>query len=802
MKTFVRDLRYAVRMWFRRPGFTVVIVSVLAVCIGANTAMFSVINGVLLRPLSLKDPDHVAVLWERSRQMEDMSIAYPNFIDWQSQNQSFEQLAAFKIDNFNYTDGSDPERIPGKQVTANFFQTLGVNPILGRTFLPEEDKPGAAPTVMVGYNLWNRRFHSDKNLLDKQLLLNGRSYTVVGIMPEDFSFYSDSDLYVPLGLNADKMAERGSHSGLYAVGRLKPGVGIERARAEMGTIASNLAQQYPQSNEGNSIAVVALYEDTVGDFRSSFLILLGAVLLVLLIACANIANLLLAAAATRQREMAVRAATGASRWRLMRQLFTETTTLSVAGGLSGLVLAWVGIRWLMSLAPPDIPRAKEVNIDVWVLGFTALVAVLTGMIFGLAPSLQNSKADLNETLKESGRGSSTTRASRRMRNVLVMVEIALSLILLVGAGLMGKSFMRLRSTDPGFNASNVLTMRFSLPPSKYPDARQYEQFSNNLIERVAGLPGVQSAAVSGGLPLGRGSETSYTIEGRPPAPAGQQSMVVEYAVSSDYFRTMGIPLLKGRYFNEHDREGTGNVVIIDSRLAQKAFPGEEPIGRRLIPAGDTPYEIVGVVGGVMHYGLDKEAKEQIYYPLAPLAQHSGPNLYLSVRTTSEPTALTSAVRRQFYELDKDQPVYDIKAMEERVSQSIAKSRFNTLLLGIFAGIALLLTVIGTYGVISYTVAQRTNEIGIRLALGAQPSHIKRMVLRQGLLLVFIGLAVGLVVAFAINQIMASLLYGVSTTDPIIFVGAAIFLTAVTLLASYVPAHRATRVDPIIALRGQ
>jgi putative ABC transport system permease protein len=800
MRNLALDIRYAMRMWLKRPGFTVVVVTVLALCIGANTAMFSVINAVLLRPLSLREQDRLVVLWERTRQMEDMSVAYPNFLDWQAQGRSFEQLAGFKTDNFNYTDGGDPERVPGKQVTANFFSTLGVEPVLGRTFTPEEDRPGAAPTVLVGYNFWKRRFASDPGLLDKQLMLNGRAYTAIGVLPADFNLYGEGELYTPLGLNADKMTDRAAHSGLYAIGRLRPGASVEGARTEMEALAANLARQYPESNEGNSVAVVSLPEDIVGDYRKSFLTLLGAVALVLLIACANVANLLLAAGAARQQEMAVRAATGASRWRLMRQLFAESTTLSVAGGLAGLVLAWAGIKWLMSLAPPDVPRTKEVGIDLWVLGFTALIAVLTGIVFGLAPSVQISKTDLNTTLKEAGRGSMMAPGSRRMRNALVTVEIALALILLVGAGLMVKSFLRLRATAPGFDANNVLTMRLSLPPTKYTERQQYVQFTDRVLEEVKALPGVRAAAISGGLPLGRGGETSYTIEGRPPdMEAGQQPMVVEYPASSDYFRTMGIPLIKGRYFNDGDREGSPKVVVIDARLAQKAFAGEDPIGRRLIPSGDEPHEIVGIVGDVKHYGLDREAKEQIYYPFA---QRGGANLYLSVRTVQDPASAGPAVRGRIAAIDRDQPVYDVKTMQERVAQSIAKPRFNTLLLAIFAGMALLLTVVGTYGVISYTVAQRTNEIGIRLALGARPSHIKRMVLRQGLLLVFVGLAVGLVVAYAINQIMASLVYGVSTTDPFIFAGAALFLTAVTLLASYVPARRATQVDPVIALRNQ
>jgi putative ABC transport system permease protein len=786
-------------MALREPGFTALIVLVLALGIGANTAMFSVVDAVLLRPLPYKDSDRLVALWEKSNKMEEVSVAYPNFLDWQEQNRVIEQMAAFKRDNFNYTPGGDPERVPGSLVSADFFATLGVNPVFGRAFTRDDDRPGANPVVILSHGFWQRHFASNPSVVGQALKLNGKDYTVVGITPAGFEFNGENDVFVPLGLNADKMSDRGTHPGLYVVGRLKPGVTLEQAHSALDALAANLGQQYPETNGGTHIVLVSLYEDTVGDIRPAFLILLGAVALVLLIACANVANLLLARATSRHKEIAIRAALGASRFRVVRQLLTESVLLSVAGGLLGLLLAVWGVSVLMSLTPPNVPRMKEIGIDSWVLGFTFLVSIVTGVIFGLAPALQTTKIDLSESLKEGGRSATAGAGTRRMRNGLVVAEVAISLMLLIMAGLMIKSFMRLRSVSTGFDTKNVLTMRIALPAARYGEKPQQIQFAEQLLARVSALPGVQAASMSNGIPLGLGSETPYMAEGGAALSVMEQPVAVEFGVTSDYFRAMGIPLLKGRVFTERDNLNAPPVIIIDESLARKAFPGQDPIGKRLIPAGDKPHEIIGVVGDVKHYGPEKKTREQFYYSYL---QEGSANLYLTVRTQSDPLTMIGPVRNQVSSLDKDQPVYDIKTMEARLSQTMAKSSFNTLLLGIFAAVALILSVVGIYGVISYSVTQRTHELGLRLALGAQQSDILKLVIGQGFTLAVIGVVIGIAATLVFSRVMASLLFGVVASDPSIFALASLLLILVALLASYLPAHRAMRIDPIVALRNK
>jgi putative ABC transport system permease protein len=801
MGNLLQDIQYSLHMAIKKPGFTLIVVFVLALGIGANTAMFSVINAVLLRPLPYKDSGQLMALWEQSKQMEEMSVAYPNFLDWQQQNRVFDHMAAFKSDNFNYTEGGgDPERKRGKQVSADFFTVLGVNPIHGRGFSPDDDKPGANPAVIISHAFWQNRLSSNPSLIGQPLKLNGKNYTLTGVLPADFEFNGETDIFVPLGLNADKMMDRGSHPGIYVVGRLKQGLTIEQARASMANVTSNLGQQYPESNAGNSAVVISLYEDTVGNIRTPFLILLGAVALVLLIACANVANLLLARSATRQKEMAIRGAVGATRSRLVRQLLTESVLLSLAGGLLGLLIAVWGIKMLMTLTPPDIPRTKEVGLDFWVLGFTLLVSLVTGIIFGLAPALQASKVNINESLKEGGRSATAGSGTRRVSNMLVIGEIAISLMLLISAGLMIKSFLQLRAISPGFDAGNLLTMQIALPPSKYPDKPQQIRFVEQLSARVATVPGVKAVGMSNGLPLGRGSENPYLAEGQPAMSVEQQPIAVEFGVSPDYFSAMNIPILKGRAFTDRDTENAPKVAIIDESLARKAFPNQDPIGKRLTPVGDIPHEIVGLVPDVKHYGLEKKQKEQFYLSYL---QHGNPNLYLLVRTTGgDPMSIVGLVRSQVSSLDKDQPVYDIKSMEERLSLTMAKPRFNALLLGIFAAVALILSVVGIYGVISYSVNQRIHEIGLRIALGAQRFHIFKMVVGQGLLLALIGIAAGIAGALLFGRVMASLLFGVITTDVTIFACVSLLLAAVAFIACYLPARKATRVDPMVALRNE
>ena len=799
MGNLLQDIRYSIRMALKTRGFTAIVVLVLALGIGANTAMFSVINAVVFRPLPYKDSGQLMALWEQSQQMEEMSVAYPNFLDWQAQNHAFDQMAAFKSDNFNYTESGDPERKRGKQVSGEFFSLLGVNPILGRGFSREDDKPGANPVVIISQAFWQNRLSANSAMIGQPLKLNGKNYTLIGVLPADFEFNGVTDVFVPLGLNADKMMDRGSHPGIYVLGRLKPGLTIKEGAASMASVTSNLGQQYPQTNAGNSAVVISLYEDTVGKIRTAFLILFGAVALVLLIACANVANLLLARSATRQKEIAIRGALGALRTRLIRQLLTESVLLSLVGGVCGLLIAVVGIKLLMTLTPPDIPRTKEVGLDFWVLGFTLLVSLLTGVIFGLAPALQASKVNINESLKEGGRSATAGSGTRRVSNILVIAEVAISLMLLISAGLMIKSFLQLRAVSPGFDAHNLLTMQIALSPTKYPQEPQQMQFVEQLTARIADIPGVKAVGVSNGLPLGRGSETPYLVEGQTALTADQQPVAVEFGITPDYFTAMNIPVLKGRAFSDRDTMNTPRVIIIDESMARKAFPNQDPIGKRLIPLGGAPHEIVGVVRDVKHYGVEKKQKEQFYFSFQ---QHGNPSLYLLVRTAADPMSVVGLVRSQVSSLDRDQPVYDIKSMEERLSLTMAKPRFNALLLGIFATLALILSVVGIYGVISYSVNQRIHEIGLRLALGAQRFQIFKMVIGQGLWLAVIGIAVGIAGAIAFGRVMASLLFGVVTTDLTIFAGVSLLLGLVAFVACYLPARKATRVDPMVALRNE
>jgi len=804
MDTLLNNIRYAYRMLVKSPGFTVMIVFVLALGIGANTAIFSVVNAVLLRPLPYAEPDRLVILWEKGA-TQDTSVSYPNFLDWREQNHAFEQVAAFRRDSFNLVGTGEPERLAGRMVSANFFSTLGAKFLKGRDFPSEEDHVGGNKLVILGHGFWQRRFGGDESIIGKQIALNNQSYTVIGITPADFRFGSDTDIYVLIGQGEEKFYQsRGSHPGIYVLGRLKPGVNLEQGRADMDAIMARLGQQYPQTNTDRRIHIESLYDNTVQDVRSTLFILLGAVGFVLLIACANVANLLLARSAVRQKEIAIRTALGASRWRIVQQLLIESVLLSLVGGGVGLLLALWGTDALKSIVPGEIPRLSEAAIDIRVLLFTMLVSVLTGILFGLVPALHASRVDLNESLKEGERGSTGSR--HRMRGALVIGEVAIALVLLIGAGLMVKSLWRLRTVGTGFDAHNLLTMRLSYA-AKPNDAQNVRLFFEQLEERIKGLPGVESVAFSNGLPFQGASEDSFWVEGRPKIKPTDEMMGVLYIVTPDYFRTLGINLKKGRYFTEQDRAGSPFVVVIDESLAQKYFPNEDPIGKRLENGPDTPpFEIVGVVEHVKHYGLDGEAPvdPQFYYSFKQVPEQFLPRVVsrmsLSIRTNGDPLTLVGAVRQQVLAIDKNQPVYDARTMEQVISESIASRRFAMLLLTIFAAVALLLSMVGIYGVMSYSVTQRTHEIGVRMALGAGVRDILKLIVGQGMLLVLIGVGIGLVAAFAITRVLSSLLFGVSSTDPVTFAGVAMLLTAVALLACLVPARRAMRVDPMVALR--
>ncbi|HKP88091.1 MAG TPA: ABC transporter permease [Blastocatellia bacterium] len=810
MDTLLQDLRYGFRMLAKKPGFTLVAVVALALGIGANTAIFSVVNTVLLRPLPYKSPDQLMIVWEDGTRygFPKDTPAPANFIDWRDQNQVFESMAAIADQTFNLTGTGEPEKIEGQRVSATFFPMFGVDPMLGRWFLPEEDQPGAGRTVIMNYGLWQRRFGSDPDIVGKPVTLNGQPYTVVGVMPKEFRFpdpyqisTEETALYVPLAFSSEEASNRGGHY-LIVYARAKAGVTRQQAQAEMDTIAARLEQQYPDTNMSLGATVVTLHEQIVGDIKPALLILLGIVGLVLLIACANVANLLLARAIARQKETAIRTALGASRKRLVSQFLTESVLLAALGGVAGLLLALYGLKLLEALIPPNLSQAKGISIDATVLGFTFLVSLLTGVVFGLVPALQASRPNLNETLKEGGKGTSGGGRSR-LRNVLVISEVALALVPLIGAGLLINSFLKLRSVDPGFNPDNLLTMNVVLPRSKYTDQARRTAFYDELLQRVESLPGVESAGVITNLPLTfKGNNNGVTIEGRPEPPPDQVPIVITRTISPSYFHTMGIALLKGREFNRQDAQDAPGAVVVSEATARSFWPGEDAIGKRIKLGGynsDEPWlSVVGVVKDVRQFELDIDPKPQIYLPYSQILYLAPRDLV--VRTTGDPLSLAAAVRGEVWAIDKDQPVSNISTMSQIMSRSVARQRFNTLLFGLFAGVALALAAVGIYGVMSYSVTQRTHEIGIRMALGANPGNVLRLVVGQGLKLVAAGVAIGLAFAFALTRLMESLLFGVSATDPATFALISLALVAVALFASYIPARRATKVDPMVALR--
>ncbi|HEX8633081.1 MAG TPA: ABC transporter permease [Pyrinomonadaceae bacterium] len=804
-----QDLRFGLRMLLKNPGFTIVAVIALALGIGANSAIFSVVNTVLLRPLPYPDPDRLVMVWEDRTKggFPRDTPAAGNYTDWRDQNQVFEGMAAIASLSFNLTGMGEPERIEGKRVSAGLFPLLGVEPQLGRTFLPEEDQPGANRVVVLSHGLWQRRFGSEASIIGKPLNLNGESYTVVGVMPSHFHFPAREDeLWVPIAFTQQEAANRGRHF-LQVIARTKPGVSLPQAQAEMNIIGARLQQQYPNTNTNVGVAVVPLHEHMVGDIKAALLVLLGAVGFVLLIACANVANLLLARAAVRQKEITIRVALGASRLRLIRQFLTESILLAALGGAFGLLLSVWGVGVLKTFIPQNIAQAAAITIDGKVLGFTLLVSLLTGLIFGLAPATQTSSFNLNETLKEGGRDSVAGSRGNRLRGLLVIAEVAVSLILLIGAGLLINSFLRLRNVDPGFRADNLLTMQVVLPELKYPDHARRSAFYTELINRIEALPGVKAAAVANWIPLVRqGDSIGFSIEGRPdPAPGtGQRPSVVTRVVNANYFQTMGIQLLQGRGFNQQDRVDAPAVAVINETMARRFWPGEDPIGKRITPgAVDSPdpddwLTIVAVTKDVRQFELVADPKPQMYLSYEQ-AGFFAPR-HLIVSTSVEPLSLAAAVRKTVWEIDKDQPVSNIRTMEDVLSESIARQRFSMLLLGIFAVVALVLAAVGIYGVMAYTVAQRTHEIGIRMALGAQRSDVLKLTVGGGLKLVLIGVALGLTVAFILTRVMSSLLFGVSATDPATFIIISLVLVSVAALASYIPARRATKIDPMVALR--
>ncbi|HEX7177553.1 MAG TPA: ABC transporter permease [Pyrinomonadaceae bacterium] len=804
MGTMLQDLKYGFRMLLKTPGVTFIAILALALGIGANTAIFSVVNAVLLRPLQYRESERLAIMWEKTPKM-DTSVAYPNFKDWREQQTVFDAVAAGRLHSFNLTGTGEPERLQGRMVAHEFFGVLGVEPFKGRDFTADEDRTGANRTAILGHGFWQRRFGGDQSIVGKELTLNSQSYTVIGITPPDYRYGTDTDVFVPLGLFESEYAERGAHPGIYVLGRMKPGVTLEQARAGMDTLMAQLEQAYPKTNQDRRIHIESLYENTVSDVRPALYVLLGAVGFVLLIACANVANLLLARSASRQKEIAIRTALGAGRWRIVRQLLTESVILSLVGGAAGLLLALWGTDLLIAAVPDNIPRLSEAGVDTRVLVFTLGVSVLTGVVFGLFPALQASRPDLNESLKEGERGS--TGARHRLRNALVVTEVAVALVLLVGAGLMVRSFWRLQSVDTGFDPKGILTMRLSVA-AKDGEGQKAMNFIDDVTARVRALPGIEAAAFTTGLPFAGASEQSFWVDGRPRADEREFMMAVMYTTATGYFEAMNIGLKKGRYLDERDRSGSALVCVIDESLAAKAFPDEDPIGQRLTigPPEAPPYEIVGVVEHVKHYGLEGEVPvdPQFYFSLAQIPEPFLPRMVgrgtIVVRTKGDPLALAGQVRQQVLAADPNQPVFNTRTMEEIVANSTGQRRFAMTLLTIFAGVALLLAAVGLYGVMSYTVTQRTHEIGIRMALGARGGDILGMVVRQGMVLVILGVVIGVIAALLLTRVMSGLLYGVSASDPMTFGGISLLLAGVAFLACFVPARRATRVDPMVALR--
>jgi len=802
MMTLWQDIKYGVRMLVKSPGFTIVALMVLALGIGTNTSIFSVVNGVLLKPLSY--PGAERLVWFEGinphRGISDSSLSMPDYLDWQSQTDAFESMTAFFQGGIILTsEDAEPERIPRAVVTASFFPTMGVNPVQGRALLKEDELSGSAPVAVLSHGLWQRRFGANPNVVGNRITLGGRSVTVVGVMPIGFEYPAKVQIWMPLRTDPN---ERRDNRYLQVLARLKPTATLDGAQSQIDTLSARLRQQYPETNEGWSARLKSLRDWTTRDVRTSLLLLLGAVGFVLLIACANVANLLLARASARRKEIALRTALGAGRWRIIRQLLTESSLLAALGGAVGLTLSILLTRLLVAISPADVPRLDEIGLDARVLGFTVGVVGLVGLLFGLAPALQASKTDLNDVLKEGGRGSSEGHWRNRVRALLVVSEIALSLLLLIGAGLLVKSFVLLRDVNPGFDAQNVLTMRVSLPGARYKEPQQQASFFRELTERVKALPGVEAAGATLTLPLG-GTDfsvgRSFIREGRP-LTTEEASDSDYFVVTPDYFKTMRIPVKTGRSFTDRDTAETPPVVVINERIARRVFAGEDPIGKRITVWRDEKFarEIIGVVGDVKSSRLDAETGYQIYVPHAQDAGWGA--LSLAVRTKGEPEALTSQVRGAILSIDKNQPAHDIKTMDDVFSASVANTRLVVLLFGVFAMFALLLTSIGLYGVIAYSVAQRTREIGIRLALGAQTKDVLRMIITQGMILALIGAGLGLAGAFAATRVMRNLLYGVSATDPLIFIGVALLLTVIALLACYIPARRATKVDPLIALR--
>ena len=812
MTGFFQDLRYAIRQFLKTPGLTAIVVITIALGVGANTALFSVVNGVLLNPLPYPQPEQLVALRESKANFEFGSIPYPNFRDWRKDNRTFSLMAVWRNSAFSLTGKGEAEQVSGQFISSDFFSIFGVKPLMGRTIAPGEDEIGAAPIALISEGLWRRKFGSAPDILGNGITLDGDAYTITGVIPATFHFSMGGspvrDVFLPIGQwKNNLLTTRSAGLGINGIGRLKSGVTIEQARADMSTVTNNLAAAFPDANKGTGAKLIPLKQWMVGNVGSILVVLLASVGFVLLIACVNVANLLLARSTGRTREFAVRAALGASQRRVVRQLLTESLLLAFASGTLGLMLAAWGTRAALSILPAALPRAEDIGLDTRVLLFTLAISLLAGVLFGLVPALKMSKPNVHETLKEGGRGVSGGR--HRMQGIFVVAELAMALVLLAGSGLMIRSLARLWSIDPGFNPHNVMTIGLSLPPSMMaatPDAVRsaFREFDN----RIAAIPGVQAVSQTwGAVPLGDDDERTFWLEGQPkPASQDDMSWAIDYIVEPGYLKAMSIPLQKGRFFTDQDNEHSPQVIVVDDVFARKFFPNQDPIGKRILWAA--PVEIVGVVGHVKQWGLDSDdnwkLRAQVYIPCAQMPdtfvtrQPSGSMVI--VRSDKAASGLLDSIRHVSQQMSSEQVIFSPQSMDAIIADSLAERRFSMILLGTFAALALLLASVGIYGVLSYVVGQRTNEIGIRMALGARQFDILRLILAGAGKLTLIGVAVGLVCALGLTRLMANLLYGVGPRDPLTFIAVPAILISVALLASYLPARRATKVDPMAALR--
>lgn len=815
MENLLQDLRFGVRTLLKNPGLSAVAIIALALGTGANSAIFSVVNAIMLRPLPYGQPERLVMMWGTNSKsgFNQDSISVPNLLDYREQNSTLEQIAAYSQDDFNLSTGGEPIHCQGTFVTANYFSVLGSNPRYGRAFAEGEDQSSATAVVIVSDGLWRRQFGADPSVINRTVQLNDATFNLVGVMGPEFQSPNPGDeLWVPIALDGgDRLRIPSSSSPeqvkqrnrrfLTCLARLKPGTSIAVSQAELGNIASRLEQQFPNDNASLSVNLIAMHKQIVGDIGSALAVLIASVGAVLLIACGNVANLLLARAAGRQKEIAIRTALGAARGRIIRQLLTESVVLGLAGGLLGLALAFLGIKLLVVLNPPNIPRLNEINIDLIVLGFTFAISLLTGLIFGLAPALQASKPNLNETLKEGARGSSVG-GSQHIRRVLIVLEMLLTTVLLITVGLMIRSFVLLQRVNPGFNAQGALTMWVNLPVSKYGEDRQLRSFYQQALGRIEHLPGVSSVGVITSLPLTSNviARFRFTIEGRQPATPNERLTANYRAINGDYFRTMGISLRKGRPFTEQDNEQAPPVVIVNETMANRFWQSaDDAVGKRMtVPsAGAAAREVVGVVADVKHASLDADSGFEFY---VPYPQKPFNFINVIVRTQSDPMLLARSVQEAIIATDPTESVYEVKTLQQVVSDSLSQPRLYTVLLSIFATVALILAAVGIYGVMNNSVSQRLHEIGIRLALGAQRGDILKMVVGQGMILALIGIVLGLAAALIATRLMESLLFGVSARDLLTFLMIPVVLAVVAFLSTFIPAIRATRVDPMVALR--